>query len=110
MDYVCMGIFTVEYVARLLTTPVLGPFFTSFSNFIDLVAIAPFYLELMITGSSTGEVPVWCIQLMQGSLPQSTAESSRRMHLVHHQVQSRSMKCRVKAYQGQSDAEDGAVC
>lgn len=58
-----MGIFTVEYVARLLTTPALGPFLTSFANFVDLVAIAPFYLELMITGSSTGAVVVFLMYL-----------------------------------------------
>ena len=54
VDYVCMGIFTAEYLARLATCPSLPRFFMSLSNAIDLVAIAPFYFELIIKGTSTG--------------------------------------------------------
>ncbi|GLI66333.1 hypothetical protein VaNZ11_010113 [Volvox africanus] len=53
VDYVCMGIFTVEYMLRLLCCPNLRRFFWSFSNFIDLVAILPFYVELCVKGTST---------------------------------------------------------
>ncbi|EFJ49913.1 hypothetical protein VOLCADRAFT_89402 [Volvox carteri f. nagariensis] len=52
VDYICMGIFTVEYLLRLLCCPNLGRFVRSFSNFIDLVAILPFYAELCAKGTS----------------------------------------------------------
>ena len=51
-----MGIFTLEYLARIATCRRLGSFMASFSNTVDLVAIAPFYLELAITGHSAGGV------------------------------------------------------
>ncbi|KAG2446932.1 hypothetical protein HYH02_008087 [Chlamydomonas schloesseri] len=65
VDYVCMGIFTVEYLARLLTCPSLPRFFLSFSNFIDLVAIAPFYFELIIKGTSTEAFQTRVVRLLR---------------------------------------------
>ncbi|GFR45144.1 hypothetical protein Agub_g6525 [Astrephomene gubernaculifera] len=55
VDYICMGFFTVEYVLRLLCCPSLPRFLASFSNFIDLVAIMPFYFECIVRGSSNGK-------------------------------------------------------
>jgi hypothetical protein len=49
-----MAFFTIDYLARAVCTPNRWRFFLSFMNTIDLVAIAPFYLELMIKGQSTG--------------------------------------------------------
>ncbi len=50
-----MAIFTFEYLARLLCCPNLWRFARSLSNLIDLVAILPFYIELMVRGTSSGE-------------------------------------------------------
>ncbi|KAG2444538.1 hypothetical protein HXX76_001284 [Chlamydomonas incerta] len=54
VDYVCLGIFTVEFLLRLLTCSSLTHFAASAMNWIDFLAIAPFYLELMIVGPTTG--------------------------------------------------------
>lgn len=65
VDYVCMGIFTLEYMARIVTCPNLWPFLTSFSNTVDLVAIAPFYLELIITGKSAEAFQTRIVRLLR---------------------------------------------
>ncbi|PNW76704.1 hypothetical protein CHLRE_11g468353v5 [Chlamydomonas reinhardtii] len=65
VDYVCMGIFTAEYLARLATCPSLPRFFVSFSNAIDLVAIAPFYFELIIKGTSTEAFQTRVVRLLR---------------------------------------------
>ena len=52
----CVICFTVEIVLRLFSTPHLGHFFCDFMNVVDLVAILPFYLELVLSliGGGTG--------------------------------------------------------
>jgi len=50
VDYVCLAIFSVDYVVRIICCPELWPFVKSPMNIVDLLSIAPFYLELMILG------------------------------------------------------------
>ena len=50
--------FTFEYLVRLLTCPNKCQFFTSLLNFIDLAAIAPFYILLLLDNSQTTSVAV----------------------------------------------------
>ena len=50
--------FTVEYLVRLFTSPNKYHFFTSILNFIDLAAIAPFYITLVLKKSQTSSVAV----------------------------------------------------
>lgn len=50
--------FTIEYLVRLLTSPNKFHFFTSLLNFIDLAAIAPFYIMLLLNKSETNSVAV----------------------------------------------------
>jgi len=42
-------IFTLELMARIVCTPYLSTFFSSTMNVIDILAVAPFYLELLVT-------------------------------------------------------------
>lgn len=48
--------FTIEYLVRLFTSPNKCHFFTSILNVIDLVAIAPFYVTLLLDKSKTSSV------------------------------------------------------
>ncbi|XP_058941984.1 potassium voltage-gated channel subfamily A member 2-like [Pocillopora verrucosa] len=48
--------FTIEYLVRLFTSPNKCSFFTSILNIIDLVAIAPFYVSLLLTKSEASSV------------------------------------------------------
>lgn len=50
IDYVCLGIFTAEFLARLLTCNDVGRFALKPMNWVDLAAIAPFLLELAVMG------------------------------------------------------------
>lgn len=50
--------FTFEYLVRLITCPNKCQFFTSLLNFIDLAAIAPFYIMLLLDSSKTTSVSV----------------------------------------------------
>ncbi|KAK2573429.1 Potassium voltage-gated channel subfamily A member 1 [Acropora cervicornis] len=50
--------FTFEYLVRLITCPNKFQFFTSLLNFIDLAAIAPFYIMLLLDSSKTTSVSV----------------------------------------------------
>ncbi|XP_078378909.1 potassium voltage-gated channel subfamily A member 1-like [Oculina patagonica] len=48
--------FTIEYLVRLFTSPNKYHFFTSILNFIDLIAIAPFYITLLLNKSESSSV------------------------------------------------------
>lgn len=47
LEVVSVIAFTTEFVLRLLTTPDLNKFCTGVMNMVDLVAILPFYIEIM---------------------------------------------------------------
>eukprot|EP01048_Picozoa_sp_COSAG05_P022483 COSAG05_NODE_4516_length_1481_cov_2.200434_3_plen_172_part_01 len=48
MEFSCVVIFTVEFVVRIWSCPSLQLFRSDFLNWVDLAAIAPFYLELAL--------------------------------------------------------------
>lgn len=52
VDYACLGIFTVEFLARLVTCINVRQFLFSVDSVIDLLAILPFYIELIVVGPS----------------------------------------------------------
>lgn len=50
MDAFCIGIFTIEFVARMLCSPAtvgLRTFMLSLANWIDVIAIVPFYVDVV---------------------------------------------------------------
>ncbi len=47
-NYICLGLFTVEFVARLLTCPSFKGFVTSPMNVLDFLAIFPSYVEIAL--------------------------------------------------------------
>ncbi|PNI22011.1 KCNV2 isoform 1 [Pan troglodytes] len=48
VEMLCMGFFTLEYLLRLVSTPDLRRFARSALNLVDLVAILPLYLQLLL--------------------------------------------------------------
>lgn len=63
LDAICIGVFSVEFICRMLASPAtigLRAFITNVPNWIDLIAILPFYIDLIIFliagGSSGGKV------------------------------------------------------
>ncbi|GIL49390.1 hypothetical protein Vafri_5754 [Volvox africanus] len=50
IDYVCLGIFTTEFLLRLLTCNSVLRFARNFMNWVDLVAVLPFLVELAVAG------------------------------------------------------------
>lgn len=48
IEVICISGFTVEVVLRLVSTPSYRAFFTDFFNWIDLMAVLPFYIEQML--------------------------------------------------------------
>ncbi|EFJ46923.1 hypothetical protein VOLCADRAFT_92728 [Volvox carteri f. nagariensis] len=50
IDYVCLGLFTVEFVVRFLTCNSFTRFAFKLMNWVDLAAIAPFLVELAVAG------------------------------------------------------------
>jgi voltage-gated potassium channel Kch len=51
IEVTTISIFTVEFAVRLWATPSYKAFFRSGMNWIDIMAIAPFYVELALGGS-----------------------------------------------------------
>ncbi|XP_030054721.1 voltage-gated potassium channel regulatory subunit KCNF1 [Microcaecilia unicolor] len=49
IETVCIGWFTLEYVLRLISSPNKLHFVLSFMNIIDVLAILPFYISLILT-------------------------------------------------------------
>ncbi|CAF2523581.1 unnamed protein product [Rotaria sp. Silwood2] len=45
---ICVGYFTIEFIVRILTTPSLFDFVKTLMNWIDLIAIIPFYITVGI--------------------------------------------------------------
>ncbi|CAF3816222.1 unnamed protein product [Rotaria sordida] len=45
---ICIGFFTIEFLVRILSTPSLVNFIKSLMNWIDLMAIIPFFITLAI--------------------------------------------------------------
>ncbi|KAM6169167.1 potassium voltage-gated channel subfamily V member 2 [Rhynchocyon petersi] len=54
VELLCIGFFTLEYLLRLASTPDLRRFVRGALNLVDLVAILPLYLQLLLEGI-TGE-------------------------------------------------------
>ncbi|XP_006863806.1 PREDICTED: potassium voltage-gated channel subfamily V member 2 [Chrysochloris asiatica] len=50
VELLCIAFFTLEYLLRLLSTPDLRGFARSALNLVDLVAILPLYLQLLLEG------------------------------------------------------------
>ena len=54
LEAFCTGCFTIEYLCRILSTPNVITFLFDGMNTIDLVAIVPFYIELILVNQSGG--------------------------------------------------------
>ena len=54
LQSICMGFFTLEFLLRLFTTPKLCRFLKNLMNWIDLIAIIPFYVAIGINLSGQG--------------------------------------------------------
>ncbi|CAF3558429.1 unnamed protein product [Rotaria sp. Silwood1] len=48
IQMICIGFFTLELILRLLSTPSLSKYFKSFMNWIDIIAVIPFYVNIII--------------------------------------------------------------
>lgn len=57
IEAVCVTFFTIEYIVRMFASERRCDFFTNRMNFIDLIAILPFYLNILLS-SSTGALTV----------------------------------------------------
>jgi hypothetical protein len=60
-EVVCIIAFTIEYLLRLMAAPHRMTFVKSGLNIIDLVAILPFYLEAMLSGTDVAGLAVFRI-------------------------------------------------
>lgn len=54
----CIAFFTLEYVLRLLSTPSIRSFGRSVLNCVDLIAILPHYLQLLLEFFDGGDAHV----------------------------------------------------
>ncbi|EQC29462.1 hypothetical protein SDRG_12710 [Saprolegnia diclina VS20] len=57
-EHVCIYLFSVEFVVRVACAPHYVSFFLDIFNWIDLVSVMPFYLELMLNMKSASSVGV----------------------------------------------------
>ncbi|KNC55591.1 Kcna5-prov protein [Thecamonas trahens ATCC 50062] len=58
LEIVCVGVFTIEYVTKLLTCDNVWQFVKGPMNIVDLAAILPFYIELALSGNNLGSFAV----------------------------------------------------
>ena len=56
IDHLAITFFTAEYCARLLLSPKKGKFLFNKMNMVDLLAIVPFYLALLLEGLEDMEI------------------------------------------------------
>lgn len=50
LEIICISCFTVEIMLRIYSCPSLKSYFQDSMNMIDIIAVVPFYLELMLMG------------------------------------------------------------
>ncbi|CAF2716856.1 unnamed protein product [Rotaria sp. Silwood2] len=48
IQIICIAFFTLELILRLLSTPSLSKHFKSFMNWIDIIAVVPFYVNSIV--------------------------------------------------------------
>jgi hypothetical protein len=56
IETICISWFTVEYIIRVFSTPDRYKFFRGFLNTIDLIAIVPFYISIILETLDTGNL------------------------------------------------------
>ena len=56
IDHISIGFFTIEYLMRLICSPRKLKFIGAPMNMIDLFAIIPFYLSLILEGLEDFEI------------------------------------------------------
>lgn len=54
IECTCVVVFTIEYALRLACTPEVWRFLFSFFNVVDVLAIAPFYIDLIAGAEGSG--------------------------------------------------------
>lgn len=54
IEAVCSILFTIEYLLRFFSTPNKLEFLKGVLNFVDLIAVAPWYIELMLPSGEGG--------------------------------------------------------
>lgn len=56
IETICISWFTIEYIIRVFATPDICKFFKGVLNTIDLVAIVPFYISIVLETLDTGNL------------------------------------------------------
>lgn len=74
--------FTIEFVCRIACCPNYGAFFTSGMNYIDMVSILPFYVDLMAGGSETDLSVLRVLRLGRSLRLMKLSRYSRGIRLV----------------------------
>ncbi|KAL5109544.1 Potassium voltage-gated channel subfamily D member 2 [Taenia crassiceps] len=65
LDSACVLIFTVEYLARLYSAPNRWLFFRSVMSLIDVIAILPFYIALLLPNKKTLSGPFTTLRVFR---------------------------------------------
>ena len=58
LESICVAVFTLEYVVRLIASPSRLKFIKQFLSIIDVVAILPYYVGLVAPGANSGPFTV----------------------------------------------------